>query len=189
RPSGRRGWPMTASAPTSRCPRASPRPAPRPSTSSGPTGTRPSSTTPRGCPITSCTASLSAPSCKWAQAAMRNRSPSSASRRNARMADPHTTQLITAPKPIVTRYNRLVMYAGLAAVALVVCTYLLVRREHGRRAASAPPMHLVSPPTPLVTDLPKVKPEPPPEPQPQPPPQPAVSVPPVQQSSLPAPKK
>jgi type IV secretory pathway VirB10-like protein len=105
------------------------------------------------------------------------------------MADPHPTHLITAPKPVVTRYNRLVLYAGLAAVGLVVCTYLLVMREHGRRVASAPPMHLVSLPAPLVTDIPKAKPEPPPEPQPQPPSQPAVSVPPVQQSSLPAPKK
>jgi type IV secretion system protein TrbI len=105
------------------------------------------------------------------------------------MADPHTTHLITTPKPVVTRYNRLVLYAGLAAVALVVCTYLLVMREHGRRVASAPPMHLVSLPTPLVTDIPKAKPEPPPEPPLPPPSQPAVSVPPVQQSSLPAPKK
>src|SRR5262245_18930802 len=105
------------------------------------------------------------------------------------MADPHTTHLITTPKPLVTRYNRLVLYAGLAAVALVVCTYLLVMREHGRRVASAPPRPLVSLPTPLVTDLPKAKPEPPPAPQPQPPPQPVVYAPPPQQSPLPAPRK
>ena len=72
------------------------------------------------------------------------------------MAEPHTTHLITAPKPVVTRYNRLVLYTGIAAVALVVCTYLLVMREQGRRVASTPPMHLTSLPTPLVTEWPHV---------------------------------
>src|SRR5439155_19027715 len=99
------------------------------------------------------------------------------------MADSHTTHLIMAPKPVVTRYNHLVLYTGIAAVALVVCTYLLVMREQGQRVASAPPVHLVSLPTPLVTEMPKA----PPEPQPQPPSPPAVSVPPPQQSSLPPP--
>ena len=104
------------------------------------------------------------------------------------MADSHTTHLITAPRPVVTRYNRLVLYTGIAAVALVVCTYLLVMREQGRRVAPTPPVHLTSLPTPLVTEMPKAPPEPPPQPQLQPPSPPAVFVPP-QQSSLPPPRK
>src|SRR5262245_32274971 len=99
---------------------------------------------------------------------MRNRSPSSTSRRNARMADPHTTRLITAPTPVVTRYNRLVLYAACGAAALFVCTYVLVVREHGRRTETARPVRLVSSPQPLVTETPKVKSEPPPPPEPQP---------------------
>jgi type IV secretion system protein TrbI len=84
------------------------------------------------------------------------------------MADPHPTHLITAPTPVVTRYNRLVLYAACGAAALFVGTYVLVVREHGRRTESARPVRLVSSPQPLVTETPKAKPEPPPQPEPQP---------------------
>ena len=84
------------------------------------------------------------------------------------MATQPPTQLLTTATPIVTRYNRLVLYAACGAAALFVCTYVLVVREHGRRTATARPVPLVSSPQPLVTETPKVKPEPPPQPEPQP---------------------
>src|SRR5262249_4744442 len=110
----------------------------------------------------------------------RNRSPSAASRRSP-MATQPTTQLLTTPTPVVTRYNRLVLYAACGAVALFVCTYVLVVREHGRRTEAARPVRLISSPQPLVTETPKAKPDLPP--QPEPPVQPVVSMPPPQHES------
>src|SRR5713101_5040243 len=101
------------------------------------------------------------------------------------MATPPTTQLLTTPKPPVTRYNRLVLYAAFGAVALLVCTYVLVVRDHGRRTETARPVRLISSPQPLVTETPKAKPEPPPQLEPQP----VVSTPPPQHDSPAFPRK
>ena len=101
------------------------------------------------------------------------------------MATQPTTHLLTTPKPVVTRYNRLVLYAAFGAVALLVCTYVLVVRDHGRRTETARPVRLISSPQPLVTETPKAKPEPPPQLEPQP----VVSTPPPQHDSPAFPRK
>ena len=95
------------------------------------------------------------------------------------MATHPSTQLLTTPQPVVTRYNRLVLYAACGAVALFVCTYLLVVRDQGRHTTTTRPVPLVSSPQPLVTETPTVKPEPPPRPEPQP----VVYTPPLQHES------
>ena len=84
------------------------------------------------------------------------------------MATHPSTQLLMTPQPVVTRYNRLALYAACGAVALFVCTYLLVVRDQGRHTTTTRPVPLVSSPQPLVTETPTVKPEPPPRPEPQP---------------------
>ena len=103
------------------------------------------------------------------------------------MAEQPTTRLLTTPKPPVTRYNRLVLYAACGAVALLVCTYVLVVHDHGRSAAAARPLRLINSAQPLVTETPKAKPEPPP--QPEPPAQPVVSTPAPQHESPAFPKQ
>ncbi len=101
------------------------------------------------------------------------------------MAEQPTTRLLTTPKPPVTRYNRLVLYGVGTALALFVCTYLLVVRDRGSTATSTRPVRLVSSPQPLVPEPPK-KPEPAPPP---PPPEPAVYIPPLQHDSPAFPRK
>ncbi len=85
-----------------------------------------------------------------------------------------TTNLAVQHQPQVTRYNRVALWGGIGAVVLIMLTYSLVIRDHGRHVVEARNEQLTTLPQPLIPKLPKAPPAPPPPPVPSPKEQPVT---------------
>jgi len=72
-----------------------------------------------------------------------------------------TSHLVVQPTPQVTRYNRVALWSGMSAVVLLILTYSLVIRDHGRHVVEARKEHLTTLPQPLIPELPQALPSPP----------------------------